>query len=220
MGDLKTENVLDISTLRLFLNLKELLSIGTLELSLFLDLLRHKKMSRDFQTQNIFRLRRQWVAHQIAGRKVLGLNPIRVMRIFFSPGQLLPRAGSAMGPMGPRCGLSPEVSTALRSAQMMGQQQQQQQQKKTNLDPSHSQDRILFKISWLKVFLFCFVLGISKFRLFFSLKELGTCLGLEINQTIFHHFRTLLFLTSKNLNISGPQKKNRLSFRISEVGTF
>ena len=48
MGDLKTENVLDISTLRLFLNLKELLSIGTLELSLFLDLLRHKKMSRDF----------------------------------------------------------------------------------------------------------------------------------------------------------------------------
>ena len=49
MGDLKTENVLDISKLRLFFNLKELrLSIGTLELSLFLDRVRHKKTSRDF----------------------------------------------------------------------------------------------------------------------------------------------------------------------------
>ena len=41
----------------------------------------------------------QWLALQTAGQKVWGSNPIRDVG-FFSPGRLLPRAGSAMGPVG------------------------------------------------------------------------------------------------------------------------
>ena len=45
----------------------------------------------------------QWLARRTVGRKVWGSNPIRVMWDFSAlagPGRLLPRAGSAMGPMG------------------------------------------------------------------------------------------------------------------------
>ena len=41
----------------------------------------------------------QWLARRTVGRKVWGSNPISHVG-FFSPGRLLPRAGSAMGPVG------------------------------------------------------------------------------------------------------------------------
>ena len=41
----------------------------------------------------------QWLARRTVGRKVWGSNPISHVG-YFRPGRLLPRAGSAMGPVG------------------------------------------------------------------------------------------------------------------------